>query len=51
MSEFWIVLAAVWGASGAIVVIIFALDERSHRRSSPTDDRSEAPSHGDRALV
>ncbi len=51
MSEFWIVLAAVWGVSGAMVVIIFALDECSYRRSSTVNDRLEAPSHGDRAIA
>ena len=64
MSEFFIVLAAVWGVSGAVVVIIVALDERAYRRTGsgePLRDvairpaaaaaRSKVPAHGDRALA
>jgi hypothetical protein len=64
MSEFLILLVAVWGASGVAVAVIFALDERSHRRSGlasqPADvvlssaavaARSKVLRHGDRALV
>ncbi|KQX74277.1 MULTISPECIES: hypothetical protein [Aeromicrobium] len=64
MSELFVVLAAVWGVSGAVVTVIVVLDERSHRRrgsAEPLHDvairpaaaaaRSKVPAHGDRALA
>ena len=64
MSELFIVLAAVWGISGAVVVIIIALDERAHRRRGSVEPprdvaihpaaaaaRTKVAAHGDRALA
>jgi hypothetical protein len=45
LSEFFIVLAAVWGSSGAAVVIIFALDERSYRGVGLTKPLDDVPIH------
>lgn len=61
MSLFFIVLGAVWGVSGVAVVLMFALDERAHRRSliasSPASSttaptaRPRRTAHVDGALI
>ncbi|MBP2390068.1 hypothetical protein [Aeromicrobium fastidiosum] len=53
MSQVFTVIAAVWGISGAAVAILFALDERSHRRSqhATSHTRAEARGHVDGALA
>lgn len=34
MREILLLIAAVWGVSGAITVVMFSLDERAYRRTS-----------------
>lgn len=46
MSLVLTVIAAVWGTSGAAVAILFALDERSHRRSQYAASPTFANVHG-----
>lgn len=48
MKEILFVVAAVWGISGAVTVIMFTLDERAHRRATrpvpPHDQAVRVPS-------
>ena len=46
MSQVLTVIAAVWGVSGAAVMMLFALDERSHRRSQHAASPTFAKVHG-----
>lgn len=43
MSLFFLVVASVWGVSGVAVVVMFALDERSHRRSTAAGSHTMSP--------
>ncbi|MCD9199493.1 hypothetical protein [Aeromicrobium wangtongii] len=51
MRELLFMLAALWGVSGAIVIVMFAIDERAHRRSVPPQPHAGHPARGPHALA
>ncbi|MCD9199492.1 hypothetical protein [Aeromicrobium wangtongii] len=63
MTKLLLVVAAIWGLSGTSVIVMFIIDERSHRRSlaakppadlAQPDEPSAQPTranHADHALA